>query len=96
MQINEKLSVLSNITQTTIWATPKKKINNIIKWSKNSKNWYGGIIWQYKPVIKNLNHFNKVVLYMFANGHISHIVSNNYVRDVPFVNNVWHLFFKNI
>jgi hypothetical protein len=33
---------------------------------------------------------------MFTNGDISHIVSNNYVRDVPFVSNIWHLFLKNI
>ena len=26
---------------TTILMTPKKKNNNITKWSKNPKNWYG-------------------------------------------------------
>jgi len=54
----EKLSILLNITQTTILATPMKKINNIIKCSKNSKNWHGDIMCVYKLDIKILNHFN--------------------------------------
>jgi hypothetical protein len=55
-------------------SNPNKNNNNIIKWSKNSKNWYEGIMWVYKLAIKILNNFNKTL--HVHKYHISHIVSN--------------------
>ena len=66
--MDEKLIVLLNITRIAISVTLKKKINNIIKWSKNSKNWYGIIMWVHKLPIKISNNFDKVRQYIVHKG----------------------------